>query len=1007
MVRSTARPVPFRNHQRRMPAAGWAALGAIGLGFAFPGCSGGAPGDADNRGPFKLLLASTGLGQLYPYRIIEVDEKQKPTQKVIDILEMDDLRNNVTSTNGVLPVTTFGADARLPGGNPGNQFLHMAFSHKLKPESILSDLPANQANSGLTGSIQVLEYDPTNEIQQTVRGRGFVGGYTYYDDPATPTLDLKLVKAVEADNNGNIVIRDPRANGFPAGFNGAGDLVASGAFVFIPDVDDNPATFETFPANRVIRIIAAASVQDHRDKPLVEEVTVATVQGTDNIVPQVIGYSTTQPQITPGNGQLGVDPGTTIHIAFSKPVQPHDVGQFFTSNLTPPFRGVQIKVAVASVTVPVIYYADPRSPSDLCNYVVKPGYYFLGNQPVTVVVNTTINGLTGRALGQQVTTSFTTGIGPGLVNAPVAPEAIYIGRGGSEPGVSVIDLNGFGQGTGDLAKSQDPNYRQGFKRNPNIGQPGIFPNLSLGTSNMDAGSLGALSLTTDTQGSSLLIGKSLLSQVADIDVGQPLDKVYNNENINANYTRANQTNPLTNLTALAWGNPITHGPIPNPPRLVFPPPNPARAIYGEDPTVSSEVGPPCQASPRNRLSTGNPFSATDGGIGVFYSPFPGQFRGPQPVPGSPQPPISYCPYSCRQQVGHFLYVLDRERKQILVVNSNRFIVLETIKVADPFAMAVAPNLKRLAVTSFSSGSVVGIDIDPGSPRFHQVISETKVGRGPTALAWQPEGEDLLVVNNLSSNLSVLRGSDMSLRKTVSGLINNPLDVVVTHRQVTVGFQTGIYFAYILNGNGSVSIFESGPDGVNGIGFDDVVGIPATATFRAARRLVNDGRSLSSAVWVAHVDETNLGQVSHLELTSSTTGPLPISPNSGGFILPPTFRQRDWTITGRLGGAAPTTPVKDRFSGNSVIDLALDEMNNLGTLPEPQSNQISNLIYADHSAKSQLRLLPNNTVVPCVTPRFLFVGLSDVGKVDVVEVGTGQVVRSIDVPGVRVVSSYWK
>jgi hypothetical protein len=90
----------------------------------------------------------------------------------------------------------------------------------------------------------------------------------------------------------------------------------------------------------------------------------------------------------------------------------------------------------------------------------------------------------------------------------------------------------------------------------------------------------------------------------------------------------------------------------------------------------------------------------------------------------------------------------------------------------------------------------------------------------------------------------------------------------------------------------------------------------------------------------------------------------------------------------------------------VIDLALDEMNNLGTVPEPQSTQISNLIYADHSAKSQLRIV-NNVLVPAVTSRFLFIALSDVGKVDVVEVGTGQVVRSIDVPGVRVVSSYWK
>src|SRR5262245_21126075 len=30
-----------------------------------------------------------------------------------------------------------------------------------------------------------------------------------------------------------------------------------------------------------------------------------------------------------------------------------------------------------------------------------------------------------------------------IVNAPVAPEAIYVGRRGNGPGLSVIDLNGF------------------------------------------------------------------------------------------------------------------------------------------------------------------------------------------------------------------------------------------------------------------------------------------------------------------------------------------------------------------------------------------------------------------------------------------------------------------------------------------------------------------------------------------------------------------------------------
>ena len=86
----------------------------------------------------------------------------------------------------LLPPATWGTDAKLPNGNAGNQFLLMRFSHDLKASSILSDLPGNQTNSGLTGAIQLLIYDPVDRsAEHDSRGRGFVGGYTYYDNPAT------------------------------------------------------------------------------------------------------------------------------------------------------------------------------------------------------------------------------------------------------------------------------------------------------------------------------------------------------------------------------------------------------------------------------------------------------------------------------------------------------------------------------------------------------------------------------------------------------------------------------------------------------------------------------------------------------------------------------------------------------------------------------------------------------------------------------------------------------
>ncbi len=47
------------------------------------------------------------------------------------------------------------------------------------------------------------------------------------------------------------------------------------------------------------------------------------------------------------------------------------------------------------------------------------------------------------------------------------------------------------------------------------------------------------------------------------------------------------------------------------------------------------------------------------------------------------------------------------------------------------------------------------------------------------------------------------------------------------------------------------------------------------------------------------------------------------------------------------------------------------------------------------------------IVPAVAPRYLFIALSDVGKVDVLELSNGTRVATIDVPGIRVVSSYWR
>ena len=996
---------PSHRSRAASPAARtFSALAIVSLLASFHGCSGGTKGDPDNRGAFLVTGISTGSGSVYPYRIRTTDSFGNPTSTVVNIESEATLKQFVNGNNGVLPVATLPLDAVLPNGEAGNQFLHFSFSHKLEVDSILSNLLADQANSGLGGALTVLAYDPSTETTITVRGRGFVNGITYYNEGGT----LVKVRAVEADGN-DVNVLDARAAGFPS-YPGAADLVSNKSFTFIADSDDNLQSFETFPDNRLLRLIVTNAVRDTENDILEQEVGVATTVGPDPDPPEVLGY-TAIPQISPGNNQTGIDPTGSILIRFNKPVQPGDVGAFFDPALfTPPTGGISLQVTSAASTFPVIYYADPVSFGDLMNYVVRPAYNLPGNSQVDVTVQTTsINSLNGDLIGTAVTSSYTTGVGPGLVNAPVAPEAIYVGIGGAEPGVSVIDLHGFGQGTGDINNTRWP-------LNPNIGVPGVVPSMAPGTSNLDAGGAGVLTLTQDTNGSTRLLRDPIISDVTDIHIGAPLDLIYNNENINRNASRSNQVNELQGL--VQSGNTITQPPIPNPPRLVFPPPNPNRAIFGEEPAVKSSLGPPgalvtagppaCAAVGLNLLLVGNPFSSVQNEIGVYGTNFMGVFVGPQPPPASPPPPPPFCPFTSRQQVGHFLYVLDRDNRQVVIVNSNRFTVLDTIQLSDPVSMAVAPNMTRLAVSNFASSSVTFIDIDPTSANFHQVVAETRVQAGPTGIAWQPDGEDILCVSSEANQLTVISALDFTVRRTLGGFLNEPIDLVVTERYQATGNTSGVYYAYVLNSNGTIAIYESGPDGVNGIGFNDIIGSVTNVSFPRARAMIFDYNTALGGVLIGHTDATGLAQVSRLNLTSTPVGQQPLNPATGGFILPPTYRQKEWTVVQRIGGTPAPGSFVDQMSGNSIIDLAHDDLINFGAAPGQASPFFGAAALTPyfHSGKHAVKTV-GGAASPAVQPRLLFVALSDVGNVDVFEINTGTRIATISVPGVRVVSNYWR
>src|SRR5690606_27316003 len=212
--------------------------------------------------------------------------------------------------------------------------------------------------------------------------------------------------------------------------------------------------FDPLGNDVVLRVFVSNAVRNSEGRVLELEACTATSVGNDPNPANVLGWSGTAPvHISPGNGETNVDPTTQIVVEFNKPVQPTDVGTFFDrANLTPQAGGVSLNVTIAAQTFSVGYYADPVSYADLCNYVITPLYNLPGDEDVQVALNrTAIRALKdNQPLGIDIATSFRTGRGPGIVNAPVSPDAIYVGIGGADPGVAVIDLNGYGQGTNGL-----------------------------------------------------------------------------------------------------------------------------------------------------------------------------------------------------------------------------------------------------------------------------------------------------------------------------------------------------------------------------------------------------------------------------------------------------------------------------------------------------------------------------------------------------------------------------
>ncbi|MEZ6005771.1 MAG: hypothetical protein R3F33_16505 [Planctomycetota bacterium] len=998
----------------------------------------------------NLEVMSNGFGQLLPHQIQELDAFGNPLPVILQVRDQQTLIDNLRLDNPILPVAKFPTSAILPNGGPGNQYLFARFTQPIDIDTVLDGSPGAQSNSGLSGSVSVTAIDPISGESAPIAGRVLIGGKTY---ATVEGGSVELLTWLTADGSGNLVVEDSRAMGFPgteSALQGEADLVSPRTLVFVPDADNDLSTHETFPTGLQIRMRITTTMRATNGKELANTALGATVVGTDTLGPEVIiaPPPLNAPAITPGNGDTNVDPLTTLVAEFTEPIQPLSLGTLEGAGSANTSSTMRVTFGPSTSTTEMPFTVRPVSVYDLTRFEVIPAFHFPGAGPVLqscdslsrvevrvlaghledLARNPSTNDPTVLVPNQNTLnadTQFFTGEGPGLANVPVLPEAIYLLRSGAAPSLAVLDLNGFGAGTGNPAFT--PGIpREGetkFPFDPNVSQQsGLLPPLSQGLCTIDGGSAGVFTLALDSSLSENLVQSPTIANATDLHAGHSLDSVFNNspntcqsggalvggdvcaaDGIKISVAVAGGPNTIGPAAQNQFGgvspgaeNFVSWAPHPNPPPLIFPPLCVVPFLNCQEPTsVDHVLGPPPVGNnnnpiKQNLLVPGNPFGnpgpqnpqPPDGKLSQEQNQY---FMGPS----QGQVLSAACNlYQIRQQVGHFLYLLDRQRREVTVINSNRMTVVDRIPVADPTSMACGINLDFLAVTNQSADTVAFIDINPGSSTFHQVVKETVVGRGPRGVAWQAESEDILVCNELDSSMSIISASSLEVRRVISSQLNRPFEVCVFPRMVNFSFNRVVYFAYVLNRTGTVAVYESGPNGVNGWGYDDVLGI-LPFTFLNPKTIQPDPKNLAAAAWVVHEapldpitqipGQIGEGALSQVYIQSGLSGAQVL----GQAGVNPQIRAMEFGIRVSVG--------EDVLTGVPV-DIAFDNMRNFGGLPNVLSDfaDTSNAPVPQNS-KGMVRRDPNTGAIVNVNEAdYIFAAVPNSnggsGGVDVLRIG---------------------
>jgi hypothetical protein len=995
-------------------------IGVVGIGA----CGGGGGGSGSGSSQFRIDEVSNGFGRLLPYEIAVRDASGNPTNRVIEITNYSELAQNLTAANPIRPPTQWPTAAVLPNQQPGNHFIYVRFTQPIDIDSVLDNVPGSAEN--LRGAIKVSHFIPGASGLTDIKGRGFVGGKSYGPDVGTDgrlVLTTWVTRDPTDPTNTNLPLHAaiPQAVGFPgteSSFAGDDILLDPNTFVFVVDqAEDGLANHETFPSDTngsQIQIRINEDVLSTSGRHIVEVGFTSSTVGPDRVSPEISG-------IIPGPSAENVDPETNIELQFTEPLQLLSFATLDTGRPPALSSAMAIEFGPDAQRVRVPFFIRPFSIFDFSRIEVVPAYNFPGSGPEVegttcgtfgiVQIETFINqfrDLTGVRNQGTKDQTFTTREGTGIVNAPVTPDAIYVGRGGATPGLSVIDLNGFGGSTGNPTYDPARPIKEGntnYPNNPNVGVNGanLVPPLQPGTCTINGGSEGVFTLTKDSSLNDLLARAPLLDSVGDMVIGHALDLTFNNAapfgcqagggnicaatGLKQTLLQSGGANSLAPSTTAAFPlktinggeNLVSWAPCPNPPPILFPPLCLSPLILSQEPTApgllnllvpgTNSRGNPGLNSPPTSMLTKQQNSF---------------FVGPTP----PQPLVSFCGlYSMRQQVGHFLYVVDRVAGEIVVLNSNRMTVIDRIATPDPTSLAMSPNVDLLAVTNENADQVSFIDTDPASSSFHQVVRTVRVGVGPTGIAWETGNEDIFVCNQGDGSVTLISAFSLRPRKTLRNQITRPIDVALTPRQIFFGFQRGVYYAYILNQDGNCAVFESGPDGINGWGFDDTVGSLPFNFFRP-KAIQPDVQRLNSAVWIVHekpLDANGLptgatgGAISVVGISSGIRGIIPITTSS----LIPSFRDLGFSVQGSIGEGP------NGLSGVPV-DIAFDNMVNTTAL----NNYNTNFSAGQPLSINGKSLVRGSGVftTPSSAPAFMFLAVPNPGVVDVLELDTGTLQR---------------